>query len=135
MSAAGPTPSEVREIESGPDGLNAFTSMTSEGGHAPSEGPLDGAWVAVKDNLATVDLPTTCGSALLEGYVSPFEATAVRRLREAGGRVLGKTNMDEFGMGSSTENSAYGPTLHPLDRTRVPGGSSGGSRWARRRPG
>ena len=101
-----------------------FTSRAQEGNRS---GALAGVPVVVKDNIATLSMPTTCGSRILEGYVSPYEATVITRLRTAGAIVIGKTNMDEFAMGSSTENSAYGPTRNPLDTMRVPGGSSGGS--------
>ncbi len=116
----------AREADSGDVPLHAFLSLETEEGEA-AEGPLAGVPVAVKDNICTRELPTSCGSRILEGYVSPFEATVVRKLRAAGGWVLGKTNMDEFAMGSSTENSGYRPTRNPRDRARVPGGSSGGS--------
>ncbi|KAF7141156.1 hypothetical protein RHSIM_Rhsim06G0124000 [Rhododendron simsii] len=90
-------------------------------------GPLAGILVAVKDNICTADMPTTAGSRVLEGYRPPFDATAVRKLRESGAIIVGKTNLDEFGMGSTTEGSAYQVTANPWDLSRVPGGSSGGS--------
>ncbi|WP_278263739.1 Asp-tRNA(Asn)/Glu-tRNA(Gln) amidotransferase subunit GatA [Nocardia sp. AG03] len=120
--------------------LNAFLHVAGDealaaaavvdAAHAAGETPasaLAGVPLALKDVFTTTDMPTTCASKILEGWMSPYDATVTSRLRAAGIPILGKTNMDEFAMGSSTENSAYGPTRNPWDTTRIPGGSGGGS--------
>ena len=104
---------------------NAY--ITDERIEGDDEGPLAGRTVAVKDNISTADVRTTCGSAMLDDYVPPYDATAVDRLKSAGATITGKTNMDEFGMGTTTETSAFGPTENPAAPGHVPGGSSGGS--------
>ena len=108
------------------DDLGAFLWVADEQ-PAAAEGPLAGVPIAVKDLFCVEGVPSAAASRILEGYRPPYSATAVTRLLEAGGTVLGKTNMDEFAMGSSNENSGFGPVCNPWDRTRVPGGSSGGS--------
>ncbi|HEX5900060.1 MAG TPA: Asp-tRNA(Asn)/Glu-tRNA(Gln) amidotransferase subunit GatA, partial [Solirubrobacteraceae bacterium] len=110
------------------DELNAYLWVADEGGwDATNGGALHGVPLAVKDLFCTEGVPSQAGSRILEGYRPPYTATVVRRLAAAGAPLLGKTNQDEFAMGSSNENSGYGPALNPWDRTRVPGGSSGGS--------
>ena len=119
--------------------LNAYLALSPDRAYAAADRvdaavargdnlpPLAGAPIAIKDVISTQGVTTTCGSKILEHYVPPYDATAIERLEAAGAVMLGKTNCDEFAMGSSTENSAYGPVRNPIALDRVPGGSSGGS--------
>jgi len=117
---------EAYRARSAADELNAYVWVAEEATEAV-EGELGGVPIAIKDLFCTEGVPSQAGSKILEGYRPPYSATVVERLTAAGTVLLGKTNQDEFAMGSSNENSAYGPVLNPWDRTRVPGGSSGGS--------
>jgi aspartyl-tRNA(Asn)/glutamyl-tRNA(Gln) amidotransferase subunit A len=113
--------------DAGEDGLNCFTWVAAEAPEESAPAPLNGVPMAVKDLFCTEGVPSQAGSRILEGYLPPYTATAVARLTASGSTLLAKTNQDEFAMGSSNENSAFGPVRNPWDRTRVPGGSSGGS--------
>jgi aspartyl-tRNA(Asn)/glutamyl-tRNA(Gln) amidotransferase subunit A len=133
------TEAALERIAATDDRLHAFLTVTGDQALADARrvdqarergerlGPLAGVPLALKDVLVTKGVRTTAGSRILDEFVPPYDATVVRRLREAGVVILGKTNMDEFAMGSSTENSGFGATRNPWDPTRVPGGSSGGS--------
>ncbi len=139
VSASDVVESHLAAIDARESEIHAFNTVTADQARATaadidarvaageSVGPLAGVPVALKDNMCTNGIATTCSSKILEGWEPPYDATVVERLREAGAVIVGKTNLDEFAMGSSTENSAFGPSRNPLDTSKVPGGSSGGS--------
>lgn len=138
-SAASELAKAYEAINARNEELNVFLHLDTEGAHkiaadvdarvarGENVGPLAGVPIAIKDNLCQTGVPTTCSSKILDGWRPPYNATVIDRLVAAGAVPVGKTNLDEFAMGSSTENSAFGPTRNPLDLSRVPGGSSGGS--------
>ncbi len=139
LSALEVTQAALDRIAKVDDRINAFLHVDADGALAAARdvdrrraagealGPLAGVPLALKDVFTAQGMPTTCGSRILEGWYPPYDATIVSKLRAAGVIIIGKVNMDEFAMGSSTENSAYGPTRNPWDTDRIPGGSSGGS--------